>query len=230
MKKHGSVFLFVSSLTYLVCFCGTDEIYKGDECLRLGDYRMARSFYERTLERDPGAYKARLGLSKALLQAAAAAKGDTALWSLALIQLEAARTLAPLDSAIAKLLAEAWLVRGQRFLASFDSSGAMDAFKRAMELDARSTGALNLCGALAFTQGNDSLAESLFKRSLAVDSTEVASWFNLGAVFWNRGNTAEARRMWEIALLHSPKDRTIALWRDKALHTAGKAAVSGEKR
>jgi tetratricopeptide (TPR) repeat protein len=191
---------------------------------------MARLFYERVLERVPGNFDARSGLGKALLQAASAANGDTALWMSAITQIEAARSLSPADSAVSRLLAEAWIVRGRTLLDVRDSAAAMDAFKRAVEVDGYSSGALNLYGALAFAMSNDTLAEKLFKRALALDTTQAAGWFNLGAVFWGRGDAVMARHFWDEALNRSPRDREIALWREKAQKIIGPDAKAGMRR
>jgi tetratricopeptide (TPR) repeat protein len=194
--------------------CGRGNIEKGDTCLHLGDFPAAISFYDAELKRSPDSYRARLGMGQALLQKSAHANGDTALWKMALIHIEAARTLAPADEAIpmAMLLQDAYAQLAHMLLSAGDTIGSLAALSRAIEYNPRSVEPVNLAGVIYFKLGDTEKAIALFKKAIALDSLHPAAHFNLGMLYWRNGQPEQAHAHWLTALKLSPGDEDILYW------------------
>jgi tetratricopeptide (TPR) repeat protein len=197
-------------LAAVLAGCADRAVDKGYACLRLGDYRMAATFFSSELSRHPASFEARLGLGKALLQQSAAL-GDTSAWVQALTHLEAARTLDPRRMS-AGLLSEAWTQRSRVLLARADTMAALEALSRALDLQPRNTEAINLSGSVYFQQGLGDQAEALFRRAVEADTAAAAGYFNLGAVLWARQDWAGARAQWFEAVRRAPEDKDIIYW------------------
>jgi tetratricopeptide (TPR) repeat protein len=194
--------------------CSPDSmksIEKGESSLRLGDYTMAIRFFEQVLNNDPENFRARLGMGKALIQKASAQNGDSLLWSSALINIEAARTLNP-QSDIEPILSEAWMVHARKKLEVHDTLGALNALSRAIDYNPKSIEALNLAGIIYFKIGDPGKAGILFERALAIDSSKSFTHFNIGMLCWSQSDFACAHKAWFKALTLAPQDKDIIYW------------------
>jgi tetratricopeptide (TPR) repeat protein len=191
--------------------CKSRDVEKGEICLKLGDYPLAIALFSEEVKRHPDSYEARFGLGKALLQQACASASDTGSWKNAIIQLQAAATLSPLDN-IRPLLSEAYLKRAHMLLSAGDSIDALDALSRAIECDTRAIEPINLAGIIYFRMGETDKAEALFAKAIGLDSTNAAARFNLGMVYWQTGRFGEAHGQWYAALAASPGDKDILYW------------------
>jgi tetratricopeptide (TPR) repeat protein len=201
-----------ASLTIMITgqSCYHDAIERGTICLRLGDYSTAIELFTFEIRRHPDRAEARAGLGQALLQRSADL-GDTADWKKALIQLDAAATLAPgpHNKAIA---ASAWMQRARQLLAKGDTLGGLEACSRSREFDPAAVDPLNLAGIVYFRQGDVPKAAALFHQAVALDSGNAVARFNRGMIDWYDGAWKEAHANWFAALKADPDDPDIIYW------------------
>ncbi|MFP4162764.1 MAG: tetratricopeptide repeat protein [Chitinispirillaceae bacterium] len=205
--------VIISTLVSFQVFCSSSsrDIEKGEASLRLGDFTMARHFFEDVLERDPENYRARLGVGKSLIQQASSRGGDSLIWSRALTHLEAARSLKP-EAGVEPLLSDAWLVQARYILGRKDTLKALEALSRAIDLNPDAVEALNLAGIVYFRLGEPKKAQTLFDLSLATDSLNAFTHFNMGMVNWAAEQVQEAHKHWFKALSLEPDDEDILYW------------------
>jgi tetratricopeptide (TPR) repeat protein len=220
--KQGSVMvrcqgtaLLTLSLCILSVFilsgCTDSNVEKGASCLLLGDHVMAREFFAKALARDPRNYEARLGMGKALLQAAAADERDTSAWRDACRHLFAARTLRP-SGGINTLLSQAWSERGRVLVQNHDTVAALEALMQAIEYDPKRYEPLNAAGIIYFRMGETQKASALLSKALSLDSGNVTVLFNLGMIRWHEGDIADAHGLWLRALKQAPRDEAVLYW------------------
>ncbi|NLD94138.1 MAG: tetratricopeptide repeat protein [Fibrobacter sp.] len=203
--------LFMVALVIQSCSSNNAAIQKGETSLRLGDYTMAIGFFEEVLHRNPDNYDARVGLGKSLIQQAAKQHDDTLLWSKALINLEAARTIRP-QSDIEPLLSDAWMARARIDLDNKDTIAALTALSRTLELTPGSTAALNAAGIIYFKMGDSDKALQLLNRAALIDTTDAFTFFNAGMVKWSLGDYDGAHKAWFKAVALAPQDKDIVFW------------------
>jgi Flp pilus assembly protein TadD len=190
--------------------CRSADLDKGQACLVLGDYPLARRFFARAVESDPRGYEGRLGLGQALLQQSYAER-DSAAFAAALIQLEACRTLRP-SSDLAGLLAEAYQERARALLSGEDTLGALAALSKAIERDPSDAKPVNLAGIIYGKRGDAAKAEALFSKALSLDSADASARFNLGMLRWQAGDVRGAHGEWLRALQALPEDEDVLYW------------------
>jgi tetratricopeptide (TPR) repeat protein len=212
MQTGVSALLLLLAVVMLhSCSSNSDAIQKGEMSLRLGDYTMAIDFFEEVLHRSPDNYDARVGLGKALIQQAAKQHDDTLLWSKALINLEAARTLRP-ESNIEPLLSDAWMARARIDLDNKDTLAALTALSRTLELTPGSTEALNAAGIIYFKMGDSDKSLQLLNRAALIDTTGAFTFFNIGMVKWSLQDYKGAHNAWFRAVTLAPQDKDIVFW------------------
>ncbi len=210
-KSIPVLMLFMVALVVQSCSSNNATIQKGETSLRLGDYTMATGFFEEVLHRSPDNYDARVGLGKSLIQQAVKQHDDTLLWSKALINLEAARTLRP-QSDIEPLLSDAWMARARINLDNKDTLAALTALSRTLELTPGSTAALNAAGIIYFKMGDSDKALQLLNRAALIDTTDAFTFFNAGMVKWSLGDYDGAHKAWFKAVALAPQDKDIVFW------------------
>jgi tetratricopeptide (TPR) repeat protein len=201
--------ILLALLTLALAGC-RNTLDKANTCLKLGDYPLAVELFSREVRRNPQSFAARLGLGKALLQQAVDKQDENA-WRTALIQMEAAQTLAP-AAPLELLLAQVWFERTRLLLARGDTTDALNALSRALEHNDTSVNAINLAAIVYFQRGEAARAEILFNRALALDSANAVTRYNTGMVCWAQGKTALAQRHWLAVLKANPRDADAVYW------------------
>lgn len=216
--KHKYLYkcVFLSLITLLIfsqlsCTSNSREIEKGEASLRLGDFTMAKRFFEGVLQTDPENYRARVGMGKSLIQEASSRGGDSLLWSRALTHLEAARSLRP-EAKIEPLISDAWLVQARFVLDRRDTLNALKALSRAIDLNPKAVEALNLAGIIYFRMGEPQKANTLFEHALVTDTLNPYTYFNMGMVNWAASDFRDAHKFWFKALSLAPEDKDILYW------------------
>lgn len=77
-----------------------------------------------------------------------------------------------------------------------DSKGALDAYKKVIELDPVNTQALNECGSVYAGMGNYSEAENCYRRAIALlkpGDKDPITYYNLATALFNQDKVSEAR-------------------------------------
>jgi len=197
------------------CNSVTPLLEKGEANLLLGDFARAEQYFARAVDASPHSRRARIGLGKALLQRHAAEPANSLLLNASLIQLEAARSIAP-DSTVEKLLSMVWFARANSLVEGNDTLAALAALSRSIALDKKATRPLNLAGILYFHRGESSKARTLFTMVIGIDSLSATGYFNAGMVDWAEKNFTRAYENWFKAAQRAPDDKELVLWAARA--------------
>jgi tetratricopeptide (TPR) repeat protein len=89
--------------------------------------------------------------------------------------------------------ADDWLAAALEYESAGRNSQAIDAYERALLIDAQKLEALMNCGTLHYENGNLKKASEYFQRALRVDNENALGHFNLGSVLDDLGDLAQAR-------------------------------------
>jgi tetratricopeptide (TPR) repeat protein len=208
--------------------CVTSDMHKGTVALGLGDYGLAVIFFSKVLEKDPAHFGARLGMGKALLQRAVDIGDDSVSWPLALMHLEAARTLGSTPD-INRLLSQAWTERAHGLLSRGDTLEAIEALTKAIACDPAGSEPLNLAGIIYYRIGKSEKAKALFERAGLTDTAAASPLFNLGMVHWDRGAHDTAYGLWLKAIKKAPDDEVILDWLAAAEKRIRRGSLGAEK-
>ena len=210
MKMNRFYKLAVSALGIMAA-CATSDLRKGAVALELGDYTMAINFFSRVLEKNPAHFEARLGMGKALLQKTIDNGDDSVSWRMAVMHLEAARTLSS-SSEVPKLLAQVWAERASDLLHGGDTLTALEMLTKAIASDPQNSQPLNLAGIIYFRMGRPEKARLLFEGAVKNDTANPSLLFNLGMLYWEEKRIKEAHDLWLRALKMSPQDEDFLYW------------------
>jgi tetratricopeptide (TPR) repeat protein len=226
-KGIGGILIAAAALGLAGCI--SSDVRKGTMSLTVGDYDRAIIFFSRALERNPAHFEARLGMGKALLQRAVDAADDSVSWRLALMNMEAARTIGG-GRDIDRLLSQTWLERAYGLLRRADTLPAIEALTKAIAFDPQSSEPLNLAGIVYFRMGKTEKARMLFERAVRADTLAASPLFNLGMVHWEQNQPRLAYERWLAALKKAPEDETVLQWfatAEKRLRQMDQAAGKG---
>lgn len=208
-QKIGNWILYL--MLILLTSCYYSSVDRGETAIELGDYKMAMQFFKEALHKNPSDYRARLGMGKAFIQQAAENSNDTSSWRIALMHLEASRTLKP-ELNNEKYMGEAWMVYGNNLLEYGDTLRSLKAFARSIEYNSERAETFNLIAILYAGIGYADKAKLLFKKSIELDKEQSAAFFNLGMIHWDEGDFEMAHKLWFNALENSPEDDDILYW------------------
>ncbi len=104
------------------------------------------------------------------------------------------------------LSADAWMAKAY-LLESADPvsmSGAADAFQRAINLDPRNSEAVYQQAQIYEATGNWDLAVPALRRAAQLEPDRALPYVAMASIAWKRGSPAEARRLYDTALVISP--------------------------
>ena len=96
--------------------------------------------------------------------------------------------------------AEAHLLMGESKLAANDFTGALDEFRRALEINPRLPTLNGYYGTALANVGDIRAAEAAFRNELSLDANDFAANFQLAKLLMRDENYAESRRLFERAL------------------------------
>ena len=211
MPLGGTLAVFVVCL----CTCARGPLEKGENCLLIGDYQNAILFFKKSIEDDPGSFRARRGLTLSLLQKCSAIESeDTATaeeWKSAA---RAARYALRIhdDSTLRFQQATAEFNAAKRFEARGDTAAALHSALQAVVLQPREIRAINYAAVLSYRTGNTRAATDLFLQATMIDSSDAVAFYDIGMLHWYSHDILRAYDWFLKALKRSPSDTVIVYW------------------
>jgi tetratricopeptide (TPR) repeat protein len=211
---RSSPAILLCAVVALCCCSGSPE-RRGGQCLDMGDFENALTFYSRAVHNQPTSYRARAGLAKAWLQYCCAPENGRRLtpddWHKAVrYSLFAFRLRQTEDMKDALSMCQFRLARA--LSASGDSAGALSSAMESIRIRPLKPPFLNYAGILNHKAGKDSVARELFLRAQVLDSTDAVAPFNLGMLHWYKGEFLQAHHYWLRALKIAPRDQNVVYW------------------
>lgn len=214
-----------------LCACVDDDVARGNDALRIGDYDRAIANFNKALDQQPANRDARYGL--------------------ALSYYAVAENEEKLNGPTFKL----WERTAQEFeiLSRVDSSGKIDAnystclfylAKATMEqhrkanvlplldksilLDSLNFFSYNLKALILGKQGHSEEAKNIFIYVVTKEPKFASAYVNLGNIYWEEGDVESAWDIWSMGHEALPKDRALAHW-TKVAEDSLKAKVLSEE-
>ena len=212
----------IAVLAIAVCFCACveDDVRRGNEALRIGDYDRAVLNFSKALDVQPADRDARYGLALAYYAIAEdkeRLKGSTRdLWE---------RT-----------------VNEFRILSKVDSSGRIDAaystglgrtnvlslLDRSIQLDTANYFSYNLKALILANQGRVEEAKKIYVYIVTKEPKFASAYLNLGNLYWEEHDVESAWDIWSMGHEALPKDAALARWTRVAEDSLKAMVQSGE--
>jgi len=222
----------IAAVLAAFCFvaCVKDDVNRGNEALRIGDFDRAVKNFSKALDAEPANRDARYGLALAYY------------------------SIAEENEHMKVSVLEAWqrTVSEFRILSRLDSSGRIDAaystslfylaratlaanryaevlplLDKSIVLDSVNYFSYNLKALVLESQGRSEEAKKIFVYILTKDSKFASAYLNLGNIYWNAGDVESAWDIWSMGHEALPKNTDLSHWTQvaedslKALVSAG---------
>ena len=218
---------------FLLMSCVKDDIRRGNDALRIGDYDRAIANYSKALDSDPANRDARYGLALSYYAEA-----------------EDAERLK--DSSFARWNRTA---REFKILSALDSSGSIDAnystclfylaratlnhdasanvlplLNKSIQLDSLNFFSHNLKGLILAQSGNVedvNNAKNIFIHIVTREPQFVSAYINLGNIYWDEGDVESAWDTWSAGLQKAPTNKSLIYWTRVAEDSLKSMVLSG---
>ena len=213
--------------------CVNDDIRRGNDALRIGDYDRAIANFSKALDSDPANRDARYGLALSYYAEA-----------------EDAERLK--DSSFARWNRTA---REFKILSALDSSGSIDAnystclfylaratlnhdasanvlplLNKSIQLDSLNFFSHNLKGLILAQSGNVedvNNAKNIFIHIVTREPQFVSAYINLGNIYWDEGDVESAWDTWSAGLQKAPTNKSLIYWTRVAEDSLKSMVLSG---
>ena len=226
-------YMAVLLTAFLLMSCVKDDIRRGNDALRIGDYDRAIANFSRALDSDPANRDARYGLALSYYAEA-----------------EDAERLK--DSSFARWNRTA---REFKILSALDSSGSIDAnystclfylaratlnhdasanvlplLNKSIQLDSLNFFSHNLKGLILAQSGNVedvNNAKNIFIHIVTREPQFISAYINLGNIYWDEGDVESAWDTWSAGLQKAPTNKSLIYWTRVAEDSLKSMVLSG---
>ena len=226
-------YIGVLSLTFFLMSCVKDDIKRGNDALRIGDYERAIANFSKALDVEPANRDARYGL--ALSYYAVAEQTDRfkdssfVRWSRAAREF---KILYGLDSS-GKIDANysTCLFYLARATLNYDASAnVLPLLDKSIGLDSLNYFSYNLKGlilAQSSAPGDLNIAKNIFIHIVTREPGFVSAYINLGNIYWDDGDVEAAWDTWSAGLQKAPTNRSLIYWTQVAEDSLKSMVLSG---
>ena len=217
----------------LLAACVENDVRRGNDALRIGDYDRAVTSFNKALDSDPANRDARYGLALsyyAIAEASERLRVPTFdLWSLAAKEF---RILSNIDSS-EKINANYSTCLFYLARAALKRDGTVDVMPmldQSIQLDSLNYFSYNL-KALILAQSDipDNLktAKNIYIHIITHDPNFASAYINLGNIYWDEGDVESAWDTWSAGLQKSPENQSLIYWTHVAEDSLKAMVLSG---
>ena len=217
----------------LLAACVENDVRRGNDALRIGDYDRAVISFNKALDADPANRDARYGLALSYYAIAEASERlripTFDLWSQAAKEF---RILSNIDSS-GKINANYSTCLFYLARAALKHDGSVDVvpvLDQSIQLDSLNYFSYNL-KALVLAKSNvpDNLntAKNIYIHIITHDPDFVSAYINLGNMYWDEGDVESAWDTWSAGLQKSPKNQSLIYWTHVAEDSLKAMVLSG---
>ena len=217
----------------VLCGCITDDVRRGNDALRIGDYDRAIQNFSRALDQEPANRDARYGLALSYYAEAEAAEhlhlSTFDLWSRTareftiLSNIDSSGRLDANYSTCLFYLARATMAQNAE-------ANVIPLLDKSIQLDSANYFSYNLKALILSNSGNAEnveLAKNIFILVLTRKPQFASAYINLGNIYWNEGDVESAWDTWSAGLLHSPQNQSLRYWTSVAEDSLKSMVLSG---
>lgn len=217
----------------LLAACVENDVRRGNDALRIGDYDRAVISFNKALDADPANRDARYGLALSYYAIAEASERlripTFDLWSQAAKEF---RILSNIDSSgkINANYSTCLFYLARAALKRDASADVMPMLDQSIQLDSLNYFSYNLKALiLAKSDIPDNLktAKNIYIHIITHDPDFVSAYINLGNMYWDEGDVEAAWDTWSAGLQKSPKNQSLIYWTHVAEDSLKAMVLSG---
>lgn len=223
-------------LLILIVFgaCVEDDVRRGNDALRIGDYQRAISYFSKSLDQEPAHRDARYGLALSYYTVAEDAEQlhlpSFDLWKRAYDEF---KILENVDNsgAINANYSTCLFYLARATLIKEESANVLPLLNKSIQLDSSNYFSMNLKGLVLGKRKNVNDVEKAKKLFIHIISKEpkfTSAYVNLGNLYWNEGDVESAWDIWSLGLEKSPGDKALIRWTKIAEDSLKAKILSGE--
>ena len=223
------VLLFTLSLMS----CVNDDIKRGNDALRIGDYERAITNFSKALDVEPANRDARYGLALSFYAEAEQADrfNDSSFvrWSRAAREF---KILYGLDSSgsIDANYSTCLFYLARATLNQDASANVLPLLDKSIQLDSLNYFSYNLKGlilARSSAPGNLNSAKNIFIHIVTQEPGFISAYINLGNIYWEEGDVESAWDTWSAGLQKAPTNKSLIYWTRVAEDSLKSMVLSG---
>ncbi|WP_407449813.1 tetratricopeptide repeat protein [Fibrobacter sp.] len=213
--------------------CVNDDIKRGNDALRIGDYERAIANFSKALDVEPANRDARYGL--ALSYYAEAEQADRIKDSSFVRWSRAAREfkiLYGLDSSgsIDANYSTCLFYLARATLGHDASANVLPLLNKSIDLDSLNYFSYNLKGLIlsrSNVPGDQNSAKNIFIHIVTREPGFISAYINLGNIYWEEGDVESAWDTWSAGLQKAPTNSSLIYWTQVAEDSLKSMVLSG---
>ena len=213
------------------CACVEDDVARGNEALRIGDYDRAVSNFSKALDMQPANRDARYGLALAYYSIAEESEHlkvpvlDT--WQRAVNEF---RILSRVDSSgrISGTYSTSLFYLARATLASNAHADVLPLLDKSIALDSANYFSYNLKALVLGNLGRTEEAKKIFIFIVTKNPKFASAYLNLGNIYWSEGDVESAWDIWSMGHEAVPENAGLARWTTVAEDSLKALAIAGE--
>ena len=208
--RLGQLERLIAVLLIAVCFCACveDDVKRGNEALRIGDYDRAVLNFSKALDVQPADRDARYGLALAYYAIAE----------------DKERLKGRIDAAYSTGLF--YLARAT--LAEDSRTNVLPLLDHSILLDTANYFSYNLKALILANQGRVEEAKKIYVYIVTKEPKFASAYLNLGNLYWEEHDVESAWDIWSMGHEALPKDAALARWTHVAEDSLKAMVQSGE--
>ena len=218
---------------FLLMSCVKDDIRRGNDALRIGDYDRAIANFSKALDSDPANRDARYGLALSCYAEAEDAErlkdSSFARWNRTAHEF---KILSALDSSgsIDANYSTCLFYLARATLNHDASANVLPLLNKSIQLDSLNFFSHNLKGLILAQSGNVedvNNAKNIFIHIVTREPQFVSAYINLGNIYWDEGDVESAWDTWSAGLQKAPTNKSLIYWTRVAEDSLKSMVLSG---
>ena len=226
-------YMTVLLAAFLLMSCVKDDIRRGNDALRIGDYDRAIANFSKALDSDPANRDARYGLALSYYAEAEDAErlkdSSFARWNRTAHEF---KILSALDSSgsIDANYSTCLFYLARATLNHDASANVLPLLNKSIQLDSLNFFSHNLKGLILAQSGNVedvNNAKNIFIHIVTREPQFVSAYINLGNIYWDEGDVESAWDTWSAGLQKAPTNKSLIYWTRVAEDSLKSMVLSG---
>ena len=207
--------LFAILFATVFSACNGSDLSRGDDALRIGDYKRAAKNFSRVLDKDPANRDARYGLAIAYYAIAEDKErlrvSTLAFWERTVREfkilsvVDTSEKSKPMYSTSLFYLARAMLAENAQ-------AKVLPLLDQSIKLDPENYFSYNLKALILAGQGNTEEAKKIYAYIVTREPKFASAYVNLGNLYWNAHDYESAWDIWSMGHEALPQDAVLAKW------------------
>jgi len=211
----GLKLLFAMLVATVIVACNGNDMNRGDEALRIGDYKRAVKNFSKVLDVEPANRDARYGLAiayYAIAEDKELIKENTLpLWERTVREF---KILSAVDSSekIKPLYSTSLFYLARAMLSANDHAKVLSLLDKSIQLDPENYFSYNLKALILGGQGEIEEAKKIYAYIVTREPKFASAYVNLGNLYWNARDYESAWDIWSMGHEALPQDPVLTKW------------------